>query len=902
MRAPFFEEPMPKLVIVESPAKAKTISRFLGGGYTVLASYGHIRDLPEKQSQIPANLRSESWANLGVNVDSKFEPIYVVPPGKQKYVDALKRAAQTADEILLATDEDREGESISWHILQLIKPQKTTTVKRIVFHEVTDSAMHAALESPRSIDEDLVKSQESRRITDRLFGYTISPLLWKKVGMNLSAGRVQSIAVRLIVEKERERQRFRSAEFWDLKVDLQAKKGRFTALLTHVDGRRIATNDAFDPETGVPKSPETLVLTKPDAVRLAEEARAAQDWFIHDLNVELKTRKPPPPFMTSTLQQEANRKLRMTAKRSMQVAQALYEGVDLGSDREGLITYMRTDSLVLAESAIQQARDVIEDRFGKEFLPSSRQRYTKKIKGAQEAHEAIRPSDLRRHPESVKQYLTDEQFALYRMIWERTVASQMKPAEIESTGVVVQATTESGRLQLSASGNIVKFMGFLRAYVEGSDEAETSLESTEQTLPHLTKGEPLDLVEVSDVEHHTGPPQRYTEATLVKKLEDEGIGRPSTYAAIIGTIQDRGYVFKLKNALVPTFTAFAVNQILEDHFEELVDIKFTALMEKDLDRIAAGKEESFQFLKRFYYGDGKKSGLAPQVAQKAADIPFPKIQIGVDAKTAAEVVVRIGKHGAFLQRGEGGSGNTATVPENLPPADLTISRAVDLLDKKAQGPEAIAHEPESNRSVFLKSGRFGDYLEVEQSEEEVQNGVPPRRVTLPPGLHATDITSEIVQLLLQFPRNFPDSLYEEHQVVINIGRYGAYVKAGSETRNIPDWREALNLSAADAIELLKTPKASSRANTKVVSEPIRDYGVLEDSGAPVRLMSGRYGPYVTDGSTNATLPKGKDPATLTPEAALELLVAKRAAGPSKRFRRAKPARIKAAPRRTSNKR
>lgn len=876
---------MSKLVIVESPAKAKTIGRFLGPDYDVQASFGHVRDLPEGADEIPVEFKKEKWARLGVNVEKGFEPIYVVSADKRRHVEALKKASKGVEELLLATDEDREGESISWHILQLLKPSKNTKVRRIVFHEITPEAISDALRNPRQVDEDLVRAQETRRILDRLYGYTLSPLLWKKVAPKLSAGRVQSVAVRLTVERERERMAFHESTYWDIEADLATATGSFKARLSRVDKERVATGKSFDPATGLLKE-KALWLDEAAAKGLANAARPARPWIVSGVDTTPGKESPPPPFMTSTLQQEANRKLRMGSRRTMQVAQTLYEGVDLGGEREGLITYMRTDSLHLADRAIEQARQVIRDLYGDEYVPVKPNHYKTKAKGAQEAHEAIRPTDLSRRPQDVARFLDKEQLALYELIWKRTIACQMPPARVLRTSVDVLVVADGRALSFAASGKQIEFPGFLRAYVEGSDDPDAELEGKETVLPPLTKGQEVEPKSVEPSGHRTKPPARYTEASLVKKLEEEGVGRPSTYASIIGTIQDRGYVFKRANELVPTFTAFAVTQLLENHFQELVDIAFTARMEEELDEIADGKLNWVDRLTRFYFGWEDHAGLEKQVETEGPAIPFPVHPIG-ETEAGEPVVVRIGRYGPFIQRGEGGKGNVVSVPADLAPAELTIEKALDLLASRTSEPDSVGVDRETGRCVFFKKGRFGNYLEVALDEKEAAEKAKPRRVTLPEGLDPTVLEEEELQGLLALPR--PVGHLDTEEVVVSIGKYGAYLKKGQETRNIANWRDALTIDLAAAAKLFAQPKPGHGRDSATPREAIREFGPLDGASGPVRVMPGRYGPYVTDGKVNATLPKTMAPEEVTAEQALAMILAKAAAGPSpkRRFTRRK---------------
>lgn len=857
-----------KVVIVESPAKAKTISRFLGDDYVVEASYGHIRDLPEKASEIPPEFKDKKWARLGVDVENNFQPLYVVPSGKAAHVSKLRQAAKGADTLLLATDEDREGESISWHILQVLKVPKSTKVERIVFHEITPEAIRAALESPRQVDEALVRAQETRRILDRLYGYSLSPLLWRKVAPKLSAGRVQSIAVKLLVEREKQRMAFVSANYWGIEAVLQAQKESFKAKLVRLDGAKVATDGGdFDPFTGKLKDPEMVLLDAANAQALADDGKNARTWTVVRVEKAPASQNPPPPFMTSTLQQEASRKLKFSARHTMQIAQQLYEGVDLEGERVGLITYMRTDSLTLAQRALDQAREVIAELYGKEYLPKTPKQYKTKSKNAQEAHEAIRPTDLTRRPQDVKKYLTADQAALYELIWKRTIASQMVKAEMERTSVDVEVRLIDKTATFSASGTVILFPGFLKAYVEGSDDPEAELADREVVMPELKVGEEVVPTSVKANERFTKPPMRYTEASLVKKLEEEGIGRPSTYATILSTIQERGYCFQKGAELVPTFVAFGVTELLEKHFTELADVKFTAKMEQQLDEIADGKRDWIAHLRDFYLSKGKHKGLVDQIAEQEPEIAYPRIPIGIDPQTNEEIVVRIGRSGCYLQRGEGEGKVTANIPERMPPDELTLQKALEMLSGGGSGGQVVASA--GSRKVVVKSGRYGDYIEVEPTPEEKNAKVEPKRVTLPPELRPDALTDEDIDDLLKLPRTLGENEAGE-EVVASVGRYGAYVKAGSEARSLPTWRDALTIGLQEALSLLAKPKsAAPRYSGKAeVLAVLRE----EADGTPaIRVINGRYGPYVTDGQTNATLPKGVDPASVTLEQALEML-------------------------------
>jgi len=880
------------LVIVESPAKATTISRFLGEDYRVEASYGHIRDLPQNADEIPASVRKEPWARLGVNVDAGFEPVYVVPSEKKKHVQRLKKALKSAERLLLATDEDREGESISWHVLELLDPEEDVEVQRIVFHEVTPEAIREALDSPRPVNQDLVRAQEARRVLDRLYGYSLSPLLWKRVAPGLSAGRVQSVAVRLLVERERERIAFTASTWWDLKASLAADGGSFETRLTRVDGRRLADGRSFDPETGKLADTDKLLLDERRATALAAAAGGARPWRVSSLDTKPGTQKPAPPFITSTLQQEANRKLRFSSRRTMSIAQQLYEGIDLDGERVGLITYMRTDSVTLAERALQQARKVIGAAYGNEYLPPKPVRYRTKSKGAQEAHEAIRPTDLSRRPKDVRRYLNEQQYRLYELIWKRTLACQMVPARFERTRVEIEVEVDAGdggtgsngaggaeTLTFQASGKRIVFPGFLRAYVEGSDDPEAELGDKETLLPELARGQELEPESVEAEGHETQPPYRYTEASLVKKLEEAGIGRPSTYATIITTVQDRGYVFKKGSELVPTFTAFCVTQLLERQFEDLVDTDFTAHMEDDLDEIAAGHKAWDDLVGQFFHGDGGKPGLQKRVEE--GEVFYPEIPFGTDPETGEKIVIKVGKYGPYLRRGEGGADNTVSLPKELPPADLTLEAALRMFKNKAEASdqEPFTRDPRTDRNVYLRHGRFGPYLELEQTEEEQrQSKRKPHRVSVPKGLDPADLTPEIAHRLIALPRTLGQHPESGEEIAAGLGRYGPYVKQGRDYRNLDSWRQALEIGLDEALEILKQPKKRGRQR-----KVLKELGEHEAAAGTIQLLEGRYGPYVTDGETNASLPKGADPGETTLEEAVELLEKKRKA-PKKKGR------------------
>jgi len=679
------------LVIVESPAKAKTLARFLGGKYQIEASFGHVRDLPEKASEVPAEIREKSWGRLAVDVDGDFTPYYVVPADKKKHVQALKAAVKQASELLLATDPDREGESISWHLREILKPR--VPVHRIVFHEITEEAIKAAVKDAHDLDENLVRAQEARRILDRLYGYTLSPVLWKKVGTGLSAGRVQSVAVRLLVEREEARRAFRLSRYWDLEAAIAGGGRGFSATLVRIGGQRLATGKDFDSSTGTLAAEGVRHLDEAQARRLAGALPGALPWTVTSVDARPGAERPAPPFTTSTLSQEASRKLGFSTERTMQIAQRLFQGVEIGGgDIEGLITYHRTDSTTLSEKALNESARVIREMFGREYYDGPR-RYQTRVKNAQEAHEAIRPTDFRLAPRDLERHLEADELRLYELIWKRTMASQMADARVLKTTVEITAEGHGGEACVfSASGKAIEFAGFRRAYVEGSDDPDAELADQESILPAMSEGHrvgaadaaggaaggaELALKGLEAKGHETQPPARFTEAALIRELEQAGIGRPSTYATTIATIERRGYVFRQGKALVPTFPAFAVTNLLRDHFGDYVDVGFTAEMEEDLDEISNGERDPVAFIRAFYRdGESGHPGLAPMVAKAEPNIEYPAIEIGADPDTGEPLRVRVGRFGPFVQRGEGGQGNTATLPRHLPPADLTVEKAV----------------------------------------------------------------------------------------------------------------------------------------------------------------------------------------------------------------------------------
>ena len=870
------------LVIVESPTKARTIRAFLPKSFRVEASMGHVRDLPNNASEIPASAKGQKWANLGVNTEADFDPLYVVPKDKKKTVRELKDALKGADELLLATDEDREGESISWHLLQLLAPK--VPVKRMVFHEITKEAIGKALDQTRDLDMELVHAQETRRILDRLVGYTLSPLLWKKVAWGLSAGRVQSVAVRLLVQRERARRAFRSGSYWNLKAKLDQGSSSFEAKLTHLAGKRIATGSDFDESTGGLKAgSDVRLLNETDARALAETVRQAP-WHVDSVEEKPTVRKPVPPFTTSTLQQEANRKLRLSARETMRCAQGLYE--------RGFITYMRTDSVHLSDQAISASRSCVESLYGKEYLSKTPRQYSTKARNAQEAHEAIRPAGERfRTPGDTG--LDGRDLAVYELIWKRTVASQMAEARLTMLSVDLSVAEASFR----ASGKRIDFPGFFRAYVEGSDDPDAALEGQEVLLPALTVGDKPSPKQVEPLGHQTQPPARFSEASLVKMLEKEGIGRPSTYASIIGTIVDRGYSTLQGNALTPSFTAFAVTALLEEHFPDLVDTSFTARMETTLDEISHGKVEWLPYLEGFFKGD---EGLENQVQQREGDID-PGASRTIDLE-GLSCVVRIGRFGAYLEAkrvSDDGDEELikATLPREITPADLDEEQAELILKQKADGPEALGEDPETGDLVYLLFGQYGPYVQRGQVSDE---NPKPKRASLPKGVKPEDLSLEDALGLLRLPR-----LLGEHpdggKVQAGLGRFGPYVvwdkgKGEKDYRSLKGDDDVLSIGFTRAIELLAMPKRGRGGRTA-----LKDLGKPEGSDDTIQVYDGPYGLYVKQGKVNASLPEGKGADDITLEEAVGLLEAKaaskkssgRKAGTTKRSTTKKAAATKA---------
>jgi len=873
------------LVIVESPAKARTIARFLGSGVTVEASIGHVRDLPQGAKEVPDEYKSEDWAYLGVNVHDEFKPVYVIPKGKKKQVAKLRKAIKQAADLYLATDEDREGEAISWHLCQLLKPK--VPVHRLVFHEITEEAIQEALSNPRQIDEGLVRAQEARRILDRLYGYEVSPLLWRKVRPKLSAGRVQSVAVRKIVQRERERIAFVSATYWDLVGQFITAGGQtFEAELIAVDGRKLPAGSDFDPATGQAKNPDLLVLDEQAVEQLRQRIAGAQ-FKVTSLDDRPYETKPYAPFTTSTMQQEANRKLGFTARRTMTVAQSLYEN--------GHITYMRTDSTSLASVAVDAARDLVRSEYGKEYLSPQPRVYASKVKNAQEAHEAIRPAG---HPfelpDVVRPALSSDEFRLFELIWKRTIASQMANAR----GHRVTITVEGGGATFQVSGKTIDFPGYLRAYVEGSDDPEAELADRETLLPAVSVNETVQDRGFQCKGHTTQPPARYSEASLTRELEREGIGRPSTYAAIIDTILAREYVFKKGSALVPTWVAFSVIKLLEDHLARLVDYQFTAQMEDQLDAISRGEAGHVNYLSQFYFGDGYP-GLKKQLENKIKEIDARDVSRFLIGKPTAgeyaeEVYLRVGRYGPFLEQGD----RRASLPEKMPPDELTLDAALEMLDRSRQADEPLGVDPDTHKPVFLKEGRFGPYVQLGTPEDEEK----PKNASLLKGMQPSDVDLQLALKLLSLPRdlgNHPDS---GAPVNAYNGRYGPYVKCEDETRSLPADISPIDVTLQQALHLLAQPKTRGRGRG-AAKEPIKVFDPSPVTNEPIKLLDGRYGPYVTDGTTNASLPRGTSPDAVTFDQAVTLLAERAAKGPARgrRTTKKKTAKKKTTPKKASKK-
>ena len=886
------------LIIVESPAKARTISRFLGDNYLVESSIGHVRDLPSKASEIPAKYKKKSWARIGVDTENSFKPLYIVPEGKKAQIKKLKDLLKGASELYLATDEDREGEAIAWHLIELLKPK--IPVRRMVFHEITEQAITQALANPREIDLRLVEAQEARRILDRLYGYEVSPLLWIKIKPKLSAGRVQSVANRLIVDRERERIAFRSAGFSSLRAHLEETDGDVESVLVSLDQRRVAQSRDFEPTTGqlsnVAVSDRILHLNLESVTDLKTQL-LNQSFEVVEVRQTPFTQKPSGPFITSTLQQEAGRKLRFTANRTMRVAQRLYEN--------GYITYMRTDSMTLSEQAIQATRAQIEDLFGSQYLPSQQRNYHKKIKGAQEAHEAIRPAgEVFQRPDQIRTELDDDAIRLYELIWKRTLASQMKNATGQRTRILFETEVTQpiqdqsgqpvkGKAVFSASGKVIEFDGFLKVEVNNlpevkrSEQTFTLPEEKERVLPPLSKGQTLSANQVIALEHHTKPPARYTEASLIRVLEEKGIGRPSTYAAIIQTIQERGYAWKKGSALIPTLTGFAVNQLLEKHFSRLVDYEFSAQMEGDLDLISSGERTSQPWLHQFYFGKDlqvpdeekidlsvEELGLKGKLAISAEYIDARAIStFDIGELEGEKVVARVGRYGPYIQVGE--TERKAYVTDEIVLDELSAEQADHLLTEASRANRELGRHSETGELIFLKNGRYGPYTQLGDIDPEAKGSKKkkPKMASLWPEMEPETLTLEQAELLLSFPRILGIHTEFGTDVTVQDGPYGPYVSCKrqdgkNESRSLENHQQLLTLTLEESLEILARPAERRRRSAQ---GPLAQLGLSPLTKKEIEVRMGRFGPYVTDGQINATIPTAKDPMKVTFDDALELI-------------------------------
>ncbi len=854
-----------RLVIVESPTKAKTLGKFLGKDFIVESSVGHIRDLPASASEIPEKFKGEAWARLGVNIEDDFEPLYVVHSDKKKVITDLKKKLKSVDELLLATDEDREGEAISWHLLEVLSPK--VPVKRMVFHEITKEAVTHALQETRKIDSSLVAAQEARRIIDRLYGYEVSPLLWKKIKPKLSAGRVQSVAIRIIVERELERMRFQSAEYWDLAATFSTSRDdQFPARLISIDGDRLASGRDFDPDTGelkktTAKSGNAKIchLKRDDAEKLVEQLRAGA-FQVTKTEEKPFTQRPPAPFTTSTLQQEAGRKLGFDARRTMRAAQRLYE--------LGFITYMRTDSVNLSKEALNATRAAVTDLYGVEFLPDAPRIHKGKVKNAQEAHEAIRPAGEAFHtPGEISGKISPDESKVYELIWKRTMACQMLEARGRKMTVTIEGSAEEKVFRFTASGRVIDFPGFLRAYVEGSDDPDAELADKDTILPPMAEGDQLNAAKLDPEEHNTKPPARLTEASLVKLLEESGVGRPSTYASIIQTIQARDYTFKKGQALVPTFTAFAVVQLMKQHFEALVDLSFTAKMEDRLDGISRGEGEAIPYLKEFYFGNGV-AGLKSMLEQNLEAIdPRQVCSIPLPWEFEGESIrVRVGRYGPYLEAGDA----RANLADGICPDELDQETVLELFRVAAEGPRSLGDDPETNQPIYVKVGRFGPYVQLGDRSEDNEK---PKMCSLLPGMTPETVTLDEAVQLLALPRTVgqdPDGV----DVTVTYGRYGGYIRRGTDTRSLGDGDHVLQVDMPRCLELLAQPRTRGR---RAAAEPLKVFEKVEAlDGVDLKLLKGRYGPYVTDGESNASLPKDfGEPTELSEAQAVQLILDRR---------------------------
>ncbi|MCH8558094.1 MAG: type I DNA topoisomerase [Balneolia bacterium] len=865
---------MKSLVIVESPTKAKTIKKYLPKGYVVDSSNGHIRDLPASAKEIPAKLKKEKWASLGINTDDGYEPLYVISTPKKKVVKRLKDLIKEADELILATDEDREGEGISWHLKEVLKPK--IPVKRMVFHEITKEAIQSALGDFRDIDMNLVDAQETRRVIDRLAGYTISPLLWKKIAPGLSAGRVQSVAVKLIVDRERERMRFRSGTYCDLKATLapEGRKTTFEADMSALNGKRLASGKDFDEQTGKLKKPDAVELLNLDAAEsLKDLLTESAKWSVQSIEKKQQKRSPAPPFTTSTLQQEANRKFGFSAGDTMRVAQRLYE--------EGYITYMRTDSTFLSNQAISAARNGVEELYGTEYLSEKERRYATKSKSAQEAHEAIRPAGSQfKTPKDTP--LSGREMKLYDLIWKRTVATQMAEAQIEFTNLVIQANVAHSDVKgeealisklgkgkdlqatFKASGKKILFPGYFRAYVEGSDDPEAQLEDQDKPLPKMSENDALDCSKLDALTHETKPPARFTEATLIKFLEKEGVGRPSTYASIIGTIQDRKYAQKDGSALVPTFTAFAVTELLETHFPDVVDTHFTSEMENQLDEIANGNHDRLSYIKSYFEGE---KGLKENVDKQESQIePAKARRINLPLEGLKDIELFVGRFGPYVQMKKDDETISASIPADMDPSDLTAEKIRDLIEKSEEGPETLGKHPDTGEDIFLLTGRYGPYVQLGEVTEENKK---PKRGSLLKGMKPEDVDLETALKLLSLPRTLGEHPETGKEVKAGVGRYGPFILHDGKFKSLGKDDNVLEVGLERALEVLKQEKGARGGSRG--SSVLKELGKHPESGDAINVLTGRYGPYIKYGKKNISLPKDAEVESFDMAQAVELI-------------------------------
>uniref|UniRef100_UPI0031CFFB91 type I DNA topoisomerase n=1 Tax=Saccharothrix mutabilis TaxID=33921 RepID=UPI0031CFFB91 len=893
-----------RLVIVESPAKARKIASYLGNGFVVESSKGHIRDLPRGAADVPAKYKGQPWARLGVDVDHDFEPLYVVTPDKKSTVAELKELLKDVDELYLATDGDREGEAIAWHLLDTLKPK--VPVRRMVFHEITEPAIRAAAANPRDLDQDLVDAQETRRILDRLYGYEVSPVLWKKVMPKLSAGRVQSVATRIVVERERERMKFVTASYWDVSAVMDAGADAaprtFGARMVAVDGVRLAAGRDFGPDGRLKDGAEVRVLDEARARSIADGLVNAR-MTVASVEEKPYTRKPYAPFMTSTLQQEAGRKLRFSADRTMRTAQKLYEN--------GYITYMRTDSTTLSETAIAAARAQATELYGSQYVAKEPRQYNRKVKNAQEAHEAIRPAgEVFRTPGQVARELDSDEFKLYELIWQRTIASQMADARGNTTSIRITGRAASGEeVTFAASGRTITFAGFLKAYVETVDaEAGGESDDAESRLPQLVKDQALTAVELSADGHSTSPPPRFTEASLIKTMEELGIGRPSTYASIISTVQDRGYVWKKGSALVPSWVAFAVVGLLERHFGRLVDYDFTAALEDELDGIAAGRQERTTWLSGFYFGGnvgpessvGRSGGLKKLVGSSVEEIDAREVNsiplfVDGDGNT---VVVRVGRYGPYLEREVDGASQRANLPDDLPPDELNREIAEKLFATPQEG-RSLGVDPVSGHEIVAKEGRFGPYVtEVLPEVPDGKKAPKPRTGSLFKTMSLETVTLDDALKLLSLPRVVGKDPETGAEITAQNGRYGPYLKKGTDSRSLTSEDQLFTVTLDEALKIYAEPKKRGRA---AAAPPLKELGADPVSGKPMVVKEGRFGPYVTDGETNASLRKSDSVEGLSDERAAELLAEKRAKGPATKKKTAAKSTAKTATKTTTRK-